>query len=70
MEKYYLPNRTTWYRQRDNTIVVNAKVNSYNVIDFCAAVSIFNNSGNNNLTLDFSCIIVPGKVWEQLYGKL
>lgn len=49
--------RTTWYRQIDNTIEVTGKVNSFNVKDFCSAISIFKSSGMKNLTLDFSNVI-------------
>lgn len=46
--------RTSFYRQRDSTIIINGKVNSYNVKDFCGAISLFKNSNSNNLTIDFS----------------
>ncbi|WP_423128044.1 hypothetical protein [Gaoshiqia sp. Z1-71] len=46
--------RTTWFRQIDNTIELTGKVNSFNVKDFCAAISIFKTRGLKNLTLDFS----------------
>lgn len=56
MEYQQFQRRTTWFRQRDNSIIVGGKVNSFNVIDFCAAISIFNSSGANQLTLDFSTV--------------
>lgn len=46
--------RTSFYRQRDSTIIIDGKVNLCNVKDFCDAVSLFKNSNNNNLTIDFS----------------
>lgn len=48
--------RTTWYRQRDNTIELTGKVNSFNVKDFCAAISLYKSSNSNQLTLDFSWV--------------
>lgn len=47
-------NRTTWYRQRDNTIEITGKVNSFNVKDFCAAVNLYKSTDADQLTLDFS----------------
>ena len=52
MEQY--SRRTTWYRQRDNTIEMTGKVNSYNVKDFCAAITLHKNNQSQQLTLDFS----------------
>lgn len=46
--------RTTWYRQRDNTIELTGKVNSFNVKDFCAAIAIYKANHSRQLTLDFS----------------
>jgi anti-anti-sigma regulatory factor/anti-sigma regulatory factor (Ser/Thr protein kinase) len=46
--------RTTWYRQKDNTIELTGKVNSFNVKDFCAAINLYRQSESKNLTLDFS----------------
>jgi hypothetical protein len=48
--------RTTWFRQRDSKIIVSGKVNSYNVADYCAAISVFKKSGNSAITIDFSTI--------------
>lgn len=52
MEQYL--RRTTWYRQRDNTIELTGKVNSFNVKDFCAAISLYKSNQSKELTLDFS----------------
>ncbi len=49
--------RTSWFRQAVNTIDISGKVNSFNVRDFCSAISIFEKSGQPNLTLDFSNVI-------------
>jgi hypothetical protein len=49
-------NRTTWYRQRDNTVVIAGKVNSYNVKDFCSAISLFKSFGEKSVTVDFSTV--------------
>lgn len=49
--------RTTRFIQKDNCIEILGKVNSFNVKDFCAAVSIFKNTGQMNLTLNFSKVI-------------
>jgi anti-sigma regulatory factor (Ser/Thr protein kinase)/anti-anti-sigma regulatory factor len=49
--------KTTWYRQRDNTVVISGKVNSYNVKDFCAAIYLFKQTQEKNLTIDFSSVI-------------
>lgn len=49
--------RTSWYKQSDSTIVINGKVNSYNVKDFCAAVSLFQKAKSESLTLDFSSVV-------------
>lgn len=46
--------RTTWYRQRDSRIEMTGKVNSYNIIDFCASINLYKASGEQSLTLDFS----------------
>jgi anti-anti-sigma regulatory factor/anti-sigma regulatory factor (Ser/Thr protein kinase) len=46
--------KTSWFRRRDNTIVINGKVNSYNVKDFCAAINLFKQTGRKELTIDFS----------------
>jgi anti-anti-sigma regulatory factor len=48
--------RTTWFRQRDSTIIVSGKVNSYNVGDFCGAVTALKKTGNSDLTIDFSTV--------------
>lgn len=52
MEQY--SRRTTWYRQRDNTIEITGKVNSFNVKDFCAAISLHRANQSKRLTIDFS----------------
>ena len=49
--------RTKWFRQRDNAIELNGKVNSFNVKDFCAAISLFKKTESKNLTLDFSRVV-------------
>lgn len=41
MRQYQKVWRTTYFRRIDGTIVIDGKVNSYNVQDFCAAVSQF-----------------------------
>jgi len=46
--------RTTWYKQRNNTIELTGKVNSFNVKDFCAAISLYKSNPSRQLTLDFS----------------
>ncbi len=48
------PHRTTWFRKQDSTIQISGKVNSFNVRDFCGAITLFDKSGNDRLTLDFS----------------
>lgn len=57
MRQYQKVWRTTYFRRIDGTIVIDGKVNSYNVQDFCAAVSLFKESGNKDLTVDFSRVI-------------
>lgn len=47
------PHRTTWFRKNDSTIQVTGKVNSFNVRDFCGAITLFEKSQNDRLTLDF-----------------
>ena len=49
--------RTTYFRRIDETIIVDGKVNSYNVKDFSAAVFLFKATGKKNLTIDFSRVI-------------
>lgn len=52
MEQY--SRRTTWYKQRENTIEITGKVNSFNVKDFCAAISLHRSNQSKHLTIDFS----------------
>jgi anti-anti-sigma regulatory factor/anti-sigma regulatory factor (Ser/Thr protein kinase) len=51
MERY--TRRTTWYRQKDRTIELTSKVNSYNVKDFCAAVNLYKAANPGSLVVDF-----------------
>jgi hypothetical protein len=51
---YRHPRRTTWYNQRDNTIELTGKVNSFNVKDFCGAINLYKSNASKNLTLDFA----------------
>ena len=46
--------RKIWYRRYDATIQVTDKVNSFSLKDFTSALSLFKDSGQNHLTLDFS----------------
>jgi len=46
--------RTTWYKQKNSTIELSGKVNSFNVKDFCAALNLYKLSGADKMTLDFS----------------
>lgn len=52
----YTQNRTTWFRSKDNTIEITGKVNSYNVKDFCGAITLFKNTDADNLNVDFSTV--------------
>jgi len=49
--------KTTWYRQKDKTVLIRGKVNSYNVKDFCAAINLFKHSQESKLTIDFSTVM-------------
>lgn len=46
--------RTSYYRDRDVTVELTGKINSYNVKDFSTALEKFNESYENHLTVDFS----------------
>ncbi len=46
--------RTTWFRKNDSTIQITGRVNSFNVRDFCGALTLFEETGNDQLTLDFT----------------
>lgn len=50
-------NRNTWFRRYDSTIEFTGKLNSFNVKDVCSAIYIFKESGNKQLTLDFSRVL-------------
>jgi len=49
--------RTTQFRKRDNVIYFSGKVNSYNVKEFCGAVSVFKTNHSDTLTLDFTRVV-------------
>lgn len=46
--------RTAYFRERDSTIELTGKINSYNVKDFSSALDKFNETKDNHLTVDFS----------------
>lgn len=50
-------NRNTWFRRADSTIEFTGQLNSFNVKDICSAINLFKDSGNNELTLDFSKVL-------------
>lgn len=49
--------RNTWYNRNQSTIELTGKVNSFNVKDYTSALSLFKESGSDNLTIDFSRVL-------------
>lgn len=49
--------RKTWFVKNDSTIEFTGKLNSFNVKDVCAALNLFRETSNTDLTLDFSRVL-------------